>query len=80
MTSKIIAFALNLVIHSIFRSVINTWERDWGRLKWGQVPDQLQANIYLSHQVEKEEWEDEMLMEWTRRRRGSIEDDDDFVF
>ncbi|KAL7330115.1 GTPase-activating protein gyp8 [Mucor circinelloides] len=61
-------------------SVINTWERDWGRLKWGQVPDQLQANIYLSHQVEKEEWEDEMLMEWTRRRRGSIEDDDDFVF
>lgn len=61
-------------------SVINTWERDWGRLKWGQVPDQLQANRYLSHQVEKEEWEDEMLMEWTRRRRGSIEDDDNFMF
>ncbi|CAO3654321.1 unnamed protein product [Mucor fragilis] len=61
-------------------SVINTWDRDWGRLKWGQVPDQLQANRYLSHQVEKEEWEDEMLMEWTRRRRGSIEDDDNFMF
>ncbi|KAF1802619.1 rab-GTPase-TBC domain-containing protein [Mucor lusitanicus] len=61
-------------------SVINTWERDWGRLKWGQVPDQLQANRYLGHQVEKEEWEDEMLMEWTRRRRGSIESDDDFMF
>ncbi|KAL9547280.1 hypothetical protein MBANPS3_006249 [Mucor bainieri] len=60
-------------------SVINTWERDWGRLKWGQVPDQLQANRYLGHQVEKEEWEDEMLVEWTRRRRGSIEDDDDFM-
>ncbi|KAK4514930.1 uncharacterized protein ATC70_002537 [Mucor velutinosus] len=61
-------------------SVINTWERDWGRLKWGQVPDQLQANRYLSHQVEKEEWEDEMLMEWTRRKRELIEDDDDVMF
>ncbi|KAG2215035.1 hypothetical protein INT46_008269 [Mucor plumbeus] len=61
-------------------SVINTWEKDWGILKWEQVPDQLQVNRYLSHQVEKEEWEDEMLLEWTRRRRGSIEEDDDFMF
>lgn len=60
--------------------MINTWEKDWGILKWEQVPDQLQVNRYLSHQVEKEEWEDEMLLEWTRRRRGSIEEDDDFMF
>lgn len=66
--------------YSNIRSVINTWEKDWGRLKWAQVPDQLQVNRYLSHQVEKEEWEDEMLMEWTQRRRGSIEDDNDFMF
>ncbi|KAI8637271.1 hypothetical protein BD408DRAFT_454209 [Parasitella parasitica] len=62
-------------------SVINTWQKDWGRLGWGQVPDQLLANRYLGHKVEKEEWEDEMLMEWTRRRRGSIEaEEDDFMF
>lgn len=62
------------------RSVINTWEKDWGNLKWGEVPDQLQASRYLSHQVEKEEWEDEMLLEWTRRRRGSIEEEQEFNF
>ncbi|KAG2228994.1 hypothetical protein INT48_002081 [Thamnidium elegans] len=45
-------------------SVINTWQKDWGRLEWADVPDQLQANRYLSHQVKKEEWEDEMLIEW----------------
>ncbi|KAI7902917.1 rab-GTPase-TBC domain-containing protein [Cokeromyces recurvatus] len=57
-------------------SVINTWKKDWEKLKWGQVPDQLQANRYLSHQIEKEEWEDEMSLEWTRRRRMTIIEDE----
>lgn len=61
-------------------SVINTWEKDWGRLQWGQVPDHLQASRYLSRQVVKEEWEDEMLIEWTKRRRESIEEEDEFSF
>jgi hypothetical protein len=60
--------------------VINTWNKDWGTLKWGEVPDQLTANRYLSHQVKKEEWEDEMLSEWTRRRRCTIEEEDEFNF
>lgn len=76
--SPIFSFFFNIV--SSHRSVNNTWEKDWGRLKWGEVPDQLQANRYLSHQVKKEEWEDEMLLEWSRRRRGSIEDEDEFNF
>lgn len=56
--------------------MINTWDKDWKTLKWGQVPDQLQARRYLK-QVEKEDWEDEMLMEWTKRRRISIENEED---
>lgn len=60
--------------------MINTWEKDWGRLQWGQVPDHLQASRYLSRQVVKEEWEDEMLIEWTKRRRESIEEEDEFSF
>lgn len=71
---------INTSTNPVFRSVINTWEKDWGRLEWGDVPDQLQANRYLSHQVKKEEWEDEMLLEWSRRRRGSIGDQDEFNF
>jgi hypothetical protein len=60
--------------------VINTWKKDWEALKWGDVPDQLQASRYLSRQIEKEEWEDEMLIEWIKRRRISIEDEDEFSF
>jgi hypothetical protein len=81
MMSKYLLF-LGFGLSFIFvycRSVINTWDKDWKRLKWGQVPDQLQASRYLK-QVEKEEWEDEMLMEWTKRRRVSIEDEDEFHF
>lgn len=70
---------LNFIMN-MGRSVINTWEKDWGSLGWGDVPDQLQANRYLSHQVKKEEWEDEMLEEWSKKRRGSIEDQDEFNF
>ncbi|CEI96415.1 hypothetical protein RMCBS344292_10577 [Rhizopus microsporus] len=58
-------------------SVINTWHKDWGTLKWGDVPDHLQASKYPSTQANKEEWEDEMLTEWTKRRRTSIIDDQD---
>ncbi|KAI8889265.1 RabGAP/TBC [Backusella circina FSU 941] len=56
-------------------SVINTWEEDWGRLGWGQVPDPLKADRCLGKQVEKEEWEDEMLVEWSKRRREHIIDE-----
>lgn len=63
--------------NNTFRSVINTWHKDWGTLKWGDVPDHLQASKYPSTQANKEEWEDEMLTEWTKRRRTSIIDDQD---
>ncbi|KAI8048042.1 rab-GTPase-TBC domain-containing protein [Gilbertella persicaria] len=60
-------------------SAINTWETDWGHLTWHQVPDQLQANRHLAHGSHKEEWEDEMLTQWTMHRRQSIvEDEFDF--
>jgi hypothetical protein len=39
------------------------------------VPDPLKADRCLGKQVEKEEWEDEMLVEWTRRRREHIIDE-----
>ncbi|KAI8975210.1 rab-GTPase-TBC domain-containing protein [Mycotypha africana] len=58
-------------------SVINTWHEDWETLKWGEVPDHVKANQYLNNQPEKEEWEDEMLVEWARRRRESVIDTDD---
>ncbi|CAO3691424.1 unnamed protein product [Rhizopus stolonifer] len=58
-------------------SVINTWPTDWGILRWGDVPDHLRVSKYPAL-LPKEEWEDEMLMEWNKRRRASIIDEDFF--
>ncbi|KAG1051764.1 hypothetical protein G6F43_006054 [Rhizopus delemar] len=60
-------------------SVINTWDNDWGTLKWGDVPDHLRASKYPNSQLAKEVWEDEMLSEWNKRRRASIIDEQDFL-
>ncbi|KAG1140694.1 hypothetical protein G6F38_008934 [Rhizopus arrhizus] len=60
-------------------SVINTWDNDWGTLKWGDVPDHLRASKYPNSQLTKEVWEDEMLSEWNKRRRASIIDEPDFL-
>ncbi|KAI9273586.1 rab-GTPase-TBC domain-containing protein [Sporodiniella umbellata] len=56
-------------------SVIHTWPLDWGYLQWEGIPDHLKVSKYTSS-LPKEEWEDEMLLEWTKRRRGSIKDED----
>ncbi|KAG1023709.1 hypothetical protein G6F26_006577 [Rhizopus arrhizus] len=60
-------------------SVINTWDNDWGTLKWGDVPDHLRVSKYPNSQLTKEVWEDEMLSEWNKRRRASIIDEPDFL-
>ncbi|KAG2219225.1 hypothetical protein INT45_004585 [Circinella minor] len=56
-------------------SPINTWEKDWEPLEWDSVPDGIQADLYLSHPIPKEEWEDEMLQKWMAERQPPLDDD-----
>ncbi|KAI8149892.1 rab-GTPase-TBC domain-containing protein [Fennellomyces sp. T-0311] len=55
-------------------SPVNTWDSDWGALDWDSVPDRIRVDRYLSHPVQKEEWEDEMLQKWMAERQQDLID------